>query len=405
MTAPTADIEHGDALSILRKMPDNSIQSVITSPPYWGQRDYQSEPLLWGGDEKCDHEFITAPPRRSKNLCAGPKQATNKGSPLALPKTNICAKCGCWKGALGQEPTPEIYVANLGMIFNEVRRVLRKNGTLWLNLGPTYATPGKSEPMIVESRAYGGKLLDESYKHEGGFVRYTRPQDFKSDIYKAKDLVLIPHMTAIALQRAGWTLRIEIIWHKRNGMPEAVSDRPSRKHEQIFLLSKSARYAYYKEAVKVPAQASSLARYARGRSETHKFAVGEAKNNPNIDGFGLSKKRGYKTKDDANLGQGQQHHGGNIQTAEWVNLTSVWEMATAQLRENHFAAFPLELPRRCILLGSSPGDTILDPFMGSGTTGIAALELGRKFIGIEPNGEYIAIARRRLKKAKPGLGL
>ena len=370
-TAPTADIEHGDALSILRKMPDNSIQSVITSPPYFGQRDYQSEPLLWGGDEKCDHEFITAPPRRARSAGEKRGKITAAAQCYDLPKTNICAKCGCWKGALGQEPTPEIYVANLGMIFNEVRRVLRKNGTLWLNLGPTY---------------WAGKMSD-GYK------------------YKAKDLVLIPHMTAIALQRAGWTLRIEIIWHKRNGMPEAVSDRPSRKHEQIFLLSKSAHYAYYKEAVKVPARASSLARYTRGRSETHKFAVGEAKNNPNIDGFGLSKKRGYKTKDDANLGQGQQHHGGNIQTAEWVNLTSVWEMATAQLRENHFAAFPLELPRRCILLGSNPGDTILDPFMGSGTTGIAATELGRKFIGIEPNREYIAIARRRLKKAKPGLGL
>ena len=372
-TAPTADIEHGDALSILRKMPDNSIQSVITSPPYFGQRDYQSEPLLWGGDEKCDHEFIASnsPTREGnrKDIPTG-KQVYRTAVSKGFEKSILCAKCGCWQGALGQEPTPEIYVANLGMIFNEVRRVLRKDGTLWLNLGPTYWA-GNPHP-----------------------------------IYKAKDLVLIPHMTAIALQRAGWTLRSEIIWHRINCAPESVNDRPSRKHEQIFLLSKSARYAYYKEAVKVPAQASSLARYTRDRSDNHKYSddISMAGGGGGLN-IKLPHRRGYKIKDDANLGQGRQHHGSAIKTAEFVNLGTIWNIATAQLRENHFAAFPLELPRRCILLGSSPGDTILDPFMGSGTTGIAATELGRKFIGIEPNREYIAIARRRLKKAKPGLGL
>ena len=332
-------IVQGDNMETLRLMPDNSVQCVVTSPPYFGLRDYGVE------------------------------------------------------GQLGLEKTPEQYVATMVALFREVKRVLRDDGTLWLNLGDSYANDGKW------GGSTGGKHV--SALHNSSVGRGKRDTGLKP-----KDLIGIPWRVAFALQADGWYLRQDIIWHKPNPMPESVRDRCTKAHEYIFMLSKRERYYYDADAIKTPPSETLLKQVAEGYDgkSTKNFAGGGAQ-----DASGTKSRiiEGARAKIDKQRGHSRRHAGFD---ARWDNLTreeqmslgankrDVWTVATKPFRGAHFATFPPELIEPCILAGSKPGDTVLDPFGGAATVGLVCNRRKRNSIMLELNPEYVAISAERLMK-------
>lgn len=343
---------HGHVLGVLPTLEAGSVQCCVTSPPYWGLRDYGLDPAVWGGDCDCGHDWSDVVVTRT----GGPgseKQASNRG---ANNVSGVCGVCGAWRGQLGLEPTPELYVEHLVAVFREVRRVLRDDGVLWLNLGDGYAA----------SRSY--QVPDSKWCEVGNEKASSVPPGLKP-----KDLVGIPWRVAFALQADGWWLRSDIIWAKPNPMPESVRDRPTRSHEYIFLLTKSARYYYDADAIAEPAINSGRVVRCDGTQKN------TGHQNPRY--------TGAKPRD--------------ITVADLRNARSVWAVTTQPFPEAHFAVFPEKIPSLCIRAGSREGDLVLDPFMGSGTTAVVAEKLGRRWVGIEANADYIEIAKRRL--AQPTL--
>lgn len=256
----------GDSRTALKHFPPDLVQTTVTSPPYWSLRDYD------------------------------------------IP------------GQIGLEPSLDSYVADLVDVFEEVRRVTREDGTLWLNIGDSYTSGGRT--WRAPDRKNPIRAMD---------VRPATPPGLKP-----KDLIGVPWRLAFALQAAGWYLRADIVWHKPNCQPESVKDRPTRSHEYVFLFSKSERYTYDHSAV-------------RGPNDR--------------------------------------------------NVRTVWDINTQPYKDAHFATFPPSLVEPCVALSTSTGDLVLDPFLGSGTTGLTALTLGRRFVGIELNPDYVEIAERRLRLA------
>lgn len=310
MSDPLTIIQ-GDALSSLQALESESVQCCVTSPPYWGLRDYGHE----------------------------------------------------WQ--IGLEATPEEYVERLVGVFAEVKRALRKDGTLWLNVGDCYSASGKGPTGwngIGDQETRQGfstcKAKDRSVPRWGGGGNVAPG-------CKPKDLIGIPWMVAFALRSDGWYLRCDVIWSKPNGMPESVEDRPTRSHEYLFLLSKSQTYYYDHEAIKEP----TVTRDAITRNRQ----LSKINNTP-----------------------GQSPHSGLLTNSyELRNVRSVWTTPTQPYTDAHFAAFPEKLIQRPILACTSIGSVVLDPFAGSGTTGRVAIELGRKAILIEPKAEYVEMIKRR----------
>jgi DNA modification methylase len=373
----------GDSIDVLAGLPEGIAQTCVTSPPYWGLRDYGVPPRIWDASPECAHRW-------------GPK----------IKGGRFCQSCGAWEGCLGLEPTPDQFVQHLVLVMREVRRVLRDDGTLWMNLGDSFA---------------GTRNLP----HGGNF--------------KPKDLIGIPWRAAFALQADGWWLRSDIVWSKPNAMPEPIRDRPTRAHEFVFLLSKSRRYFYDAEAVREPDKGG---RAGNGYLRPERLSYG-----------GQSAPRGQS--------EGWVGGGGR-------NRRSVWQVATQCFRGAHFATFPEGLVEPCVLAGSSPtacracgapwrrivssrrlmdgeeapagksdpqrelergrghsrswarsgkvlnhrqtigwepgcdhddpGDrcTVIDPFAGAATTGIVAARHGRDFLGVELSPSFAEIGRRRL---------
>lgn len=343
MTEYRNQILQGDVIARLRDLPDESVHCVVTSPPYWGLRDYGVE------------------------------------------------------GQIGMEPTPQEFVSRMAGVFEEVRRVLRGDGTLWLNLGDSYAGNGS---------AYGeAKSTLQGSKQSFRMGAKRMPK--RGYGLKAKDLVGIPWRVAFALQDLGWWLRSEIIWAKPNPMPSSVKDRPTVAHETIFLPSKSARYYYDHEAVREASQSKSI---QSERSLSFAREVAE----PARPGQGYSQHRDsrkVKVPDGWDRGAGPHgtiHREGRtkaeyqkVEILPGRNLRSVWTIPTHPFPAAHFATFPPALVEPCIKAGCPVGGVVLDPFFGSGTTGVVAKQLGRDFVGIELNPEYVAIARKRLRENCP----
>jgi DNA modification methylase len=329
-------IINADVLAGLAELPDESVHCVVTSPPYWGLRDYGTG--TWeGGDAACDHAPVAA--AIEANFAASSTLGGGKATQMACGQKRgferECRKCGAIRidRQIGLEATPEAFVARMVEVFREVRRVVRRDGTCWLNLGDSFG-PGKQ-------------------------------------------LQGIPWRVALALQADGWVLRQEIIWHKSNPMPESVTDRPTKAHEQIFLLTKAERYYYDAEAIK------EAANYPEGpgnkrQKYTEAYLAGDER---------------HRTK--AGLV--------NIGPSDSRNARSVWTIATAPFAEAHFATFPPELPERCIKAGCPKGGTVLDPFGGAGTTGLVADRLQRNAVMIELNPEYAAMAEKRIANDAGGL--
>jgi DNA modification methylase len=342
----TYRIHQGDARVLLRAMPCESVHCCVTSPPYFGLRDYGVA------------------------------------------------------GQMGLELSYPDYVTGMVEVFREVRRVLRSDGTLGLNLGDSYATgagkvgdcPGGGE-QGERWKGYRG-TREGSPKHTGGAMGpMTQANRLPQPGLKPKDLMMIPARVAIALQDDGWYLRSDIIWHKPNPMPESVTDRPTKAHEYIFLLAKSERYAYDHEAIKEP-----------GIAANEHDATG-----PGYAAPGQPPQTGTR-KTDKQRGHGRRHAGFNDrwdamertqQCLTLRNKRTVWTVAPANFAEAHFAVFPPALIEPCILAGSPEGGTVLDPFSGSGTTGVVALRHGRRYIGIELNPQYVEMARQRIANDAP----
>lgn len=318
---------------------DNSVDCCVTSPPYWALRNYGVA------------------------------------------------------GQIGMEETPELYVQALVKVFEEVRRVLKPTGTLWLNLGDTYyggkGANGASKAYLDNRNVINKKELIATAPGE------TRPNDRKIDGLKPKDLIGIPWMVAFALRTTGWYLRQDIIWHKPNPMPESVTDRCTKAHEYIFLFSKSKSYYYDGAAIRQPLADSSVQRLAQDLEFQRGSDRVPGKTNGAMKAVRFG---GTKYGDDTNeYSRTKSGNEWNV-NEEGANKRSVWTVATVPFKEAHFATFPEGLITPCILAGSPAGGIILDPFVGAGTTALVALSHGRNFIGFELNPEYIAIANKRLKQ-------
>jgi DNA modification methylase len=346
-----AEILIGDNRQALKELPDASVQTVVTSPPYWGLRDYGTANWV-GGNESCDHE---TPRSRGLDIKENDKQGTSKGS-----RPNLQWECAC--GALrideqiGLEKTPDEFIEQLCSVFDEVWRVLKDDGTIWVNLGDSYA--GNNSRASNNGRAGFGN------EREGVFLK-------TGDGLKHKDLVGIPWRFAFAMQARGWYLRSDIIWHKPNPMPESVTDRPTKSHEYIFLMTKSPRYYYDHEAIKEDAIWAEEKRAGKGRLH-------------------------YDGKRQGEKGTGQENF---VSIVDKKNKRSVWQVNVKGYKEAHFATYPTELIEPCILAGSKENDIVLDPFSGSGTTGEVALKHGRNYIGLELNPDYAAISEKRITDA------
>ena len=338
-------ILQGNCLEVLKDLPEQSVNTCITSPPYWGLRDYQT--AEWeGGDENCEHTIS----HYSDNL----KPEVDR--PFRGNRS-ACIKCGAIRkdSQLGLEDTPEEFVENLVSVFREVKRVLRDDGTVWLNLGDSYSSGGRTTTTNQTLRG------DKDYG-------VTRPKPSKG--IKPKDLVGIPWRVAFALQSDGWYLRQDIIWHKPAPMPESVKDRCTKAHEYIFLLSKNKKYYFDNESIKEDAVGNNPGNKTKHRAVGQSFS--ETKNN--IDKISAVSKR---------------------------NKRSVWTVPTKPFRDAHFATFPPDLIKPCVLAGCPEGGTVLDPFGGAGTTGLVAQQHNRNCILIELNPEYAQIARDRLYNDAP----
>jgi len=364
------DILRGDVFERLADLPDDHFDCVVTSPPYWGLRDYGVE------------------------------------------------------GQIGLEPTLSQHIDVIVRVCEEVRRVLKPEGTFWFNYGDCYAAApnGRSAADMKAAGTDDRAFRDRPFSTvgpicaEGPPSTATRAENGKNPAgqtgnanrimaggyLKPKDLCMVPNRIAIALQAAGWWVRSEIIWAKPNPMPESIKDRPATSHEKIFLLTKSARYHYDHEAVRVPAKYVGVT----GMDDTG-FKNPQSFNGKHKDGY-----RSSPPKSDKQRGHSRRHAGFNErwdnmskseQQASGRNLRNyepapvqVWEMATRPFKEAHFATFPPELVERCLSAGCPKGGHVLDPFGGAGTTGLVADRLQMSATLIELNGDYADIALRRL---------
>jgi DNA modification methylase len=353
-------ILEGDCRTVMAEMEPESVQCVVTSPPYLGLRDYGIAPSVWGG-EAHEHEWgaIGRPHHPGQVEQTKWKNATAAGAGGTAGSGQFCP-CGAWLGVLGLEPTVELYVAHMVEVFRGVRRVLRKDGTVWLNLGDSYSNDTKW------GGSSGGKHVAALHGNTG--IGRTRQHTGM----KPKDRMMIPARVAIALQADGWWLRDEIVWHKPNPMPSSVTDRTTPAHEMVYLLTKSARYFYDAEAIKEPSV----------------FPVG-SRDDVDRGGFG-----GKNTE------PGKEAFRSISDTR---NKRSVWTIPTAPYPDAHFATFPPKLIEPMILAGSKPGDVILDPFGGSGTVGVVAQMHSRRAVLIDLNPDYLAQQLRRNAQSPLGL--
>ena len=340
----------GDVMDRLRQLPDGSVHCVITSPPYWGLRDYGVA------------------------------------------------------GQMGMESTLAEHLAAMVAVFREVRRVLRADGTCWVNYGDCYATTPNGR-SAADTKAAGGD--DRTFR--------DKPFSTIGGVLKPKDLCMLPNRLAIALQEDGWWIRSEIVWHKLNPMPESAKDRPGQAHEKLFLITKSARYFYDADAVRETRTSDEDANgfrggcYVGGATGNETCGKRAARGNkrvsvPKVGGWAVDGPHSTLLHNRGERGRaGSNDDGGQAAPSDGGrNLRNVWTIATRPFPEAHFATFPPDLVVPCILAGCPRGGVVLDPFGGSGTTGLVADRLQRDAILIELNPAYAAMAKRRIE-AEAGL--
>jgi site-specific DNA-methyltransferase (adenine-specific) len=448
-------IFEGNALDVLRTFPEKSVSMAITSPPYWGLRDYQSKDTIWDSDACDEHDFsVVASPRRNRNVEDVKDQTTiqagNVGSQHDLPETTFCSACSAWKGSLGLEPSFDLYIKHLCDIFEETKRVLKDTGTLWVNLGDTYGGTGAghSKSPQGKNKQTDGQYLDQD-------KAYTLKHNATRGL--SKSLVGIPFRFAIEMLERGWILRNTIVWHKRNCMPSSIRDRFTVDFEYVFFFSKNKKYFFNQQFEPHTSGDENSTRIFRPGTKSHSQLINKEISHG---------KRSEKENENIIMKYGEQGR----------NKRTVWTINTKPFPEAHFATFPEELIKTPILAGcpefickkcnvpkekkykvigksmewikDSVGDTtadykgtetkdyksalanepskakksilesmseikepyytdcgcnagfdsgiVLDMFMGSGTTAVVALKNNRSYVGIEMSNEYMEIANKRI---------
>jgi len=398
----------GDAVEVMRTLPSESIDLVVTSPPYWGLRSYgESTVRVWGGDAECKHEWHEH------------------------RKYDICFKCGAWRGQLGLEPHPSLYISHIVEVMRECRRVLKRTGSLWLNLGDTYHGGQRKN----NKRQTINRERTSFWEETDSYPNRNLPDNGKW--LQPKQKLLIPARVAVAMQDDGWILRNEVVWHKPSSLPESVKDRLTETWESIFFFVKNRRYYFDLDAIRKPHNEGSKKRAIRGASgsrfeaakdafigEPHhawerrnhigydrmeeKIAAGKTKLNPLGKNPGdLIQTRGSEEFNLAYVGSPQldslpnnmrtdptrsghgTHEGGK-------NPGDYWSITTQPFRGAHFATFPEKLVEPIIKAASPVEGIVLDPFCGSGTTLLVAKKLRRHYIGIDLNPNYVEMSRQRV---------
>jgi len=368
-------IIQGDTLKVLKTLPDEIINCCVTSPPYWGLRDYGTTPQIWDGNKDCKHKWNIRKYSKVTNYNEGFNQRW-ENSPNKIQKQSemgkirnieegFCSKCGAWRGSLGLEPTFELYIKHLCDIFDEVNRVLRNDGTCWVNLGDSYNgnktgnTNGIYKNRIDKSKSWANS---DSFK--------KAEQDIP-----AKSLCLIPQRFAIEMVNRGWILRNTIIWHKPNCMPSSAKDRFTVDFEYLYFFSKSKKYYFEQqfEPYQFPLDRWGGI-YTDGNVPNSKYLK------ENIDPAQITKRpRSFRSNEKGR------------------NKRTVWKIPTKPFPDAHFAVFPEALIETPIQAGCPKGGIVLDPFMGAGTTAVVSLKQGKRYLGIELKQEYIDIANKRIK--------
>ena len=368
----------GDNIESLRQLEDNSVNCCITSPPYYGLRDYGTAKWV-GGDPNCPHREVN-PFGASTNVGTHSKmKSVGEVAGNAHVYKKVCKRCGAIREDLqvGLEETPEQYIERLVNIFREVKRILRDDGTLWVNIGDTYNV---SSYRKDEKSSGQGKQGTNKGSYENVVERAT---DRNS---KPKDMIGIPWMLAFALRNDGWYLRQDIIWHKPNPMPEPVKDRCVKSHEYIFLLSKKPHYYFDYEQIQEPANIQQVS--AQIRFGGNKYGDDGSSQFDYYSGAEYTP----KVKSD---NQDQQY--------AVRNKRDVWSVCPSTYKGSHFATFPEELIEPMILAGCPEDGVVLDPFMGSGTVGVVSKKNNRNWIGCELNPEYAQMAEKRINNTLTSL--
>ncbi len=369
-------IYQGHAIDFMRTLPGNHVNCIITSPPYWGLRDYGIDPIIWDGDPECPHDFnaeiytnIHSGSTKSDMVRDGTLNDFNS-------KSQFCSKCGAWFGSLGLEPTFQLYIQHLIQIFDECKRILRDDGTLWVNIGDTYASSGSQETRFWHGDNPGKHKFNGDGELSKGYSGRCR-----TDQIIAKCLCDIPFRFSIAMIDSGWIKRNTIIWHKKNCMPSSAKDRFTVDFEYIFFFTKSKRYYFEQQFEPLTDDWETAKKKVKITNKRQKKNIPWRFNDlyRNRTAFPLNP-RGR-------------------------NKRCVWSINTRSFSEAHFATFPETLIEPMIQAGCPEGGLAYDPFMGAGTVAVVAKKLGRHWLGSELNPEYIEMANKRIAQTTRQLKL
>jgi len=362
MKVETNKVYLGDALHVLRTFPDSCIDCVMTSPPYWNVRNYGDDVVsIFDETLKCEHDWVYSERWLHRGTTDSEINSDDKGILNDVKaKTFLCSKCKAWKGQLGLESDFNLFVKHLCDIFDQIKRVLKPIGTCWVNLGDTYGGSGGDRGKVGDTRTSSGidtRPLSMSTK---GNIENTKGYE--------KCLLNIPHRFAIEMTNRGWVHRNTIIWHKGSVMPESVKDRFTEDYEYLFFFTKNKKYYFKQQFEPITFSAIERSRYSFGgnRDGVDRVMIGQPEGKIEVNPSGRNKR-------------------------------CVWLINNKGTDLPHYAVYPEELPKTPILAGCPENGVVLDPFFGTGTTGIVALKQNKQFVGIEINPEYAKLAENRLK--------
>lgn len=432
-----------DALEGLKKLHNESVDCVMTSPPYWAMRDYGLPPVVWGGDDGCDHDFATSRTANQdkRHGTDGLQEAGRPDTTLKETTSSVasafCMKCRAWRGSLGLELDYELYLDHLAAVFADVHRVLKTTGTLWVNLADTYAGSWGNYGQSDATRQRRAKGVGTSWRRRAYDDSTFRPPSSQQQGVPRRSLCLIPARLVIRMAKQGWILRNDIVWHKPNHMPASVKNRFACSWEHLFFFVKSEKYFFDLDAVRVPHKSLGgkrfrPAKHVRSRMSHHLNGSRMCPNPGEPQSFHAKGKNpgdfwtipsetrklgailGISGAVKVPGGMGWTGHppGGQARIVReldprWLppkgkNPGDSWDIATTPFRGAHFAVYPESLCERPIRAGCPAGGIVLDPFAGSGTTAVVAKRFGRRFLGFELNPNYVQTACTRLCSSVAG---